>query len=817
MATEIASLYARVGADISSFQRDMKRVKGDLSDAEKTAAAFGNALKLAVGVGVAAMGALAVGIGSSVKAAGSMEQQVANIAAVMKLTSGEVEALNKLILDLGIDPKLKVSAVEAAQAIEMLGRNGLTMTEIMDGAARSTILLANSTGADFATAADLATDVMAMFNIAANDMDRAVDGITGTITSSKFSINDYRLAMAQAGGVASSVGVSFDDFNATIAAISPLFASGSDAGTSFKTFLQRLVPQSDAAKDSMQQLGLEFFNADGTMRGMDEIAGQLSRAFAGLTEEQKINHATTIFGTDAMRAAFGMANAGQAEIARLKEVIGNTSAEEAAATRMNTFAGAVEILKGILESLSIQIGNAFLPYMTGIVKILTEIVSNLSGPVIEWANKFASAVFGLANYLAFALIYGDRMNDWITHLPEKWRKNVEQVWQFVDAGKAMVNRVIEIGKVVMEGLRPLAEVIGKYISWKDALVAVALVLGGVVLSAIGGWIVAMAPVIIMLAKVTAAVAAARWAWQNDLFGIRTTVENTITKINEWWNKYAKQITTTTTSTRTILGHEVSYTLPLFVSQWLGHLAGWARTSIATAQRMFGDFVGAIARWKDETIWAFQAWMWDFRRNFVEPVQEWLGKAAGYFQSAWWRIYNDVGIFIRDFLREWDRFADKWLGWFKPNEWISTGREIIQGLWNGIQQKWNEFSRWLQDKWEWISSGFRKAQEIRSPSRVFAEMGGQLIEGLALGINHSLPMIDAAMSNVNSTVNVAGGKLGGADAGGGDSDLAAAIRALVAVLQQQRAGNQINVTVPAATGDTRSDLAATVQYLQALYA
>ncbi|MEZ4622076.1 MAG: hypothetical protein R2867_42120 [Caldilineaceae bacterium] len=50
--------------------------------------------------------------------------------------------LKGLIQDLGLDPKLKVSATEAADAIEMLGRNGLRMDDILSGAARSTVLLA---------------------------------------------------------------------------------------------------------------------------------------------------------------------------------------------------------------------------------------------------------------------------------------------------------------------------------------------------------------------------------------------------------------------------------------------------------------------------------------------------------------------------------------------------------------------------------------------------------------------------------------------------------------------------------------------------
>ena len=206
----------------------------------------------AAAAGTAIAGTIAVGVGKAME----MEQRIADIASVMGLAAEETKPLADLITTLGIDPKLKVDATQAADAIEMLATNGLSMTEILDGAARSTVLLANATNADFSVAASVATDSMALFGIQASDMAQAVNGITGVTIASKFGINDYALALAQGGGVAAAVGVSFDDFNTTIAAISPYFGSGSDAGTSFKTFLQRLVPASGAATTAMKELGL---------------------------------------------------------------------------------------------------------------------------------------------------------------------------------------------------------------------------------------------------------------------------------------------------------------------------------------------------------------------------------------------------------------------------------------------------------------------------------------------------------------------------------------------------------------------------------
>lgn len=373
-----------------------KVINGVSNNVNGLAKVAGTAMKVAGAAAVAAVGSITAAVGVGVKKAADMEQQVADIASVMGLTFDQAKPLKDLITQLGIDPKLKVSATEAADAIEMLARNGLNMTQILDGAARSTVLLANATNADFGTAANIATDVMAQFKISAEDMSTAVNGIVSVTTNSKFSIDDYGLALAQAGGIASSVGVDFSDFNTTIAAISPLFASGSDAGTSFKTFLQRLIPASNDAEAAMKALGLitedgknQFFDASGNMRSMGEIAGLLQTALTGLSEEQKNAALSTIFGTDAMRAAVGLAETGAEGFDKLAGSMAKVDAEATAATRMDTFSGALEILQGIIDGLLTQIGDKFLPILRNITEWAIAFADKHGPAVVAWFGNLA--------------------------------------------------------------------------------------------------------------------------------------------------------------------------------------------------------------------------------------------------------------------------------------------------------------------------------------------------------------------------------------------------------------------------------------------
>ena len=83
---ELQKLYVTLMLDAADFKTGMAAVTG--------------AVAVAAAATVAAVGAVAI---EGVKAAMDMEQQMANIAAVMGKTKAEVEPLGDLIKDLGLD------------------------------------------------------------------------------------------------------------------------------------------------------------------------------------------------------------------------------------------------------------------------------------------------------------------------------------------------------------------------------------------------------------------------------------------------------------------------------------------------------------------------------------------------------------------------------------------------------------------------------------------------------------------------------------------------------------------------------------------
>ncbi|WP_300009675.1 phage tail tape measure protein [uncultured Roseobacter sp.] len=392
----IGALRVNLGLDSARFKKGLTDSQAALRKAGRSMKQTGRNLSAAVSVPIVGLAAL------TVKTAGDFEASMNRVKAASGATGGELADLRAAAREMGATTQF--SASESADAVEVLAKNGLNASQILGGALAASLTLAAASGSDLATAGDIATDVMLQFKKEAGELGGVVDGISGTLVNSKFDIDDYRLALAQAGGVAGGLGVEFDDFNAVIAATSSRFASGSDAGTAFKTFLQRLVPQSDGAKDAMEELGLTFFDAEGNMNSMSEIAETLRNGLSGLSEEARSEALTKIFGTDALRTAIGLMDAGAAGIDNISAAIDRVSAQEQAAARMQGFNGAMKELRSAFEELQLAIADSgLLDFAAGLVAGLTNVVKAISAADPK-VLKFGTVFAGLAAALGPALI-----------------------------------------------------------------------------------------------------------------------------------------------------------------------------------------------------------------------------------------------------------------------------------------------------------------------------------------------------------------------------------------------------------------------------
>lgn len=68
------------------------------------------------------------------------------------------------------------------------------------------------------------------------------------------------------------------------------------------------------------------------------------------------------------------------------------------------------------------------------------------------------------------------------------------------------------------------------------------------------------------------------------------------------------------------------------------------------------------------------------------------------------------------------------------DWSSIGRNIVQGLKDGIAGMWDNIKNWFNDKVNSLVGGVKRILGIHSPSKVFAGIGGFMAEGLGEGFS-----------------------------------------------------------------------------------
>ena len=65
--------------------------------------------------------------------------------------------------------------------------------------------------------------------------------------------------------------------------------------------------------------------------------------------------------------------------------------------------------------------------------------------------------------------------------------------------------------------------------------------------------------------------------------------------------------------------------------------------------------------------------------------------------------------------------------------INIGKAIVEGIWNGIKAAVKWFTEMVSNFFKGIVDGVKRILGIRSPSRVFRQIGGYMMEGLSLGV------------------------------------------------------------------------------------
>jgi len=348
-ATNLKGVLTSASQSVEAFER---RVQGSNQRVAQGASLATNGLK-ALALGGAA---LAVGYGLAVGKAMEFDKAMSAAASATQTAGAELGTLRDAAMKAGADSQY--SATEAAGAITEMGKAGVSSADILGGGLKGALDLAAAGQLDVAEAAGISSVAMTQFNLTGKDLPHVADLLAAGAGKAMGSVGDLGAALGQAGLLASSAGMNIEETTGTLAAFASAGLTGSDAGTSLKTMLQMLQAPTQKSSELMSQLGLDVYDANGDMLGMDEIAGQLQSTMGGMTDEQRNAAMAVIFGADAVRAANVLYKEGQSGIAGWTTAVDDQGfAAKTAAELTNNLAGDLERMGGSFETLLIQIGS----------------------------------------------------------------------------------------------------------------------------------------------------------------------------------------------------------------------------------------------------------------------------------------------------------------------------------------------------------------------------------------------------------------------------------------------------------------------------
>ena len=385
MAVNMGTAIAYLELDTSKFSKGFVSAYNDLkvfgdksATAEQKLNGLSSAFKTTGGLLSRNVTLPIVGVGAAaVKTATDFEAGMSEVKAISGATGSEFDALREKAIEMGA--KTKFSASDSADAFKYMAMAGWDASAMMDGIA-GVMDLAAASGEDLATTSDIVTDALTAFGLQASDSAHFADVLAQASSKSNTNVGLMGETFKYVAPVAGALGYSVEDTAVAIGLMANSGIKGSQAGTALRSTITRLAKPVGEAKDAVEQLGISITNADGTMKPLSQTMLELREKFAGLTEEQKAQYAAMLAGQEGMSGLLAIVNASDEDFQKLTDEINNSNgaAQDMADIMMDNTAGAIEQLKGALESAGILIGEKLTPYIRQLAEWITGLVEKFN-------------------------------------------------------------------------------------------------------------------------------------------------------------------------------------------------------------------------------------------------------------------------------------------------------------------------------------------------------------------------------------------------------------------------------------------------------
>lgn len=416
-----------MASDIEKLSSELNDNKEKLNNAEDAADKFDKSLEDTASGGLdaftVALGNLIANVvtdainklkelaATTIEVGMNFDSSMSQVGAISGATGEELQALRDKAKEMGSTTKFTAS--EAADAFSYMAMAGWKTEDMINGI-DGVLKLAAASGADLATTSDIVTDALTALGYSAGDAGRLADVMAAASSNANTNVELMGATFQYAAPIVGALGMNMEDTAVAIGLMANAGIKGDKAGTALRSILTRLSTDAGATSKSLgalgtltENLGVEFYNTDGTVRDLSAVLNEARVAWADLSAEEQASYGKKIAGQEALSGWLAIMNASTADVNKLTEAVQNAdgAANEMANTMLDNLGGDMTLLSSKLEGVQLSIYEKFEPALRDGVEVLDDLLDGVNY-VVEHSTEFVAAIgamaAGVGAYVAYS-------------------------------------------------------------------------------------------------------------------------------------------------------------------------------------------------------------------------------------------------------------------------------------------------------------------------------------------------------------------------------------------------------------------------------
>lgn len=386
MAISAGTVAAALTLDTGQFEGALKQSRTLIASLGDSGTTVSDKMKL-VGSTMQGIGKTAtLGLTAPITAAGTaavktfmgFDDAMRQVRATMNASEEDTAKLTAAAKEYGATTSFTAS--QAANALNYLALAGYDADQAVE--ALPTVLnLAQAGGMDLAFTSDLVTDSMSALGLGMDELSGFSDQLAVTAQKSNTNISQLGQAILTVGATARGLKGGTVELNAELGILADNGIKGAEGGTHLRNVILALTNPTEEAEKALSKYTKGVYDAQGNMRSLDEVLGELKESMAAMTPAEQDNLISTIFNKTDLAAARALI---EGTGARFRELTGSIqeskdAAAEMAATMEGGIGGAFRSLQSAAEGASITFGEALAPTVQKAAEWVTGLVQGFAG------------------------------------------------------------------------------------------------------------------------------------------------------------------------------------------------------------------------------------------------------------------------------------------------------------------------------------------------------------------------------------------------------------------------------------------------------